>query len=302
MSDQQLPANGEPGANHDVRAGQGGRESTTDAGTNGLDGRTGDSATTAASRPAVPDDEDSEDSEDAEAGATAGRSRRLVSSTALIIGLCALLGFAFVTQVHSNSSQSSLSTARQGDLVQILDDLSSKQTRVNNEIGQLQQTRDKIASGESSQAALTEARTRATELGVLAGTIPATGTGLVITITQVSDHIPAELLLDTLEELRGAGAEAVQISAGGASVRLVASSYFLDNGDGIRVDGTLLKAPYTVTAIGGPATMKAALNIPGGVTDTIVSAHGTIAVAAPNTVRVSALRHVVTPQYARPAS
>ena len=56
-------------------------------------------------------------------------------------------------------------------------------------------------------------------LGILAGTVAAEGPGIVVTIDGVDD---AALLLDTVQELRDAGAEAIQLG----DVRVVASTYF----------------------------------------------------------------------------
>ena len=57
-------------------------------------------------------------------------------------------------------------------------------------------------------------------------------------------------MLDAVEELRGAGAEAMQISgAGGAAVRIVASTYFVDARDGLMV-GTAAARPAPYTLIG----------------------------------------------------
>lgn len=228
--------------------------------------------------------------------------RRHRRAGALIGILCGLLGFAVAVQVHSTQS-TALPAARQEDLVRILNDLSAREDRLRAEINDLQAARAGIGSGtDRTTTALVEARRRAEELGVLAGTVRASGPGLVLTVSEGSKHIPAELLLDSLEELRGAGTEAVQIGdVGGRAVRVGASTWFTDAGAGISVDGTTLKAPYQLMAIGDPTTMAAALNIPGGVTDTVRQAGGSLAITQSGGVSVTALRPVVAPQYARAA-
>ena len=67
------------------------------------------------------------------------------------------------------------------------------------------------------------------------------------------------------------------------------------------VDGVLLAPPYDIVAIGDPHTMSTAMGIPGGVLDTLTAkgAHGTV--ITQDTVQVTALHQVATPQYARPA-
>ena len=84
-------------------------------------------------------------------------------------------------------------------------------------------------------------------------------------------------MLEAVEELRGAGAEAMQIAgASGPAVRIVASTYFADGAGGLVVDGQTLPAPYTLTVIGPAATMQTALMIPGGVADAVARDGGTL--------------------------
>jgi uncharacterized protein YlxW (UPF0749 family) len=107
-----------------------------------------------------------------------------------------------------------------------------------------------------------------------------------------------------VEELRDAGAEALQIDGGnGQAVRIVASTWFVDGtGGALEVDGRAVTAPYRLTAIGDPPTMRTALNIPGGVVDTVRNAGGNVIVDQPGTVRVAALHPIGAPRYAQPAS
>ncbi len=95
---------------------------------------------------------------------------------ALLVGL---LAFALVVQIKSNTGDSQLASARQDDLVRILSDLNAREQRLRAEISELEQTRTQLASGaQGREAALAEARRRADELGILAGTLPAKGEGL----------------------------------------------------------------------------------------------------------------------------
>jgi uncharacterized protein YlxW (UPF0749 family) len=233
-----------------------------------------------------------------------GRSLLPSRASALIAALCALLGFALVAQVQSTGKSKALPAAREGDLVQILNDLDSRQERLRREIAGLETTNRQLASGtEGSAAALAEAQRRADELGILAGTAPVSGPGLVVTIRQGSARLNADVILDAVQELRGAGAEAMQIGdSAGRQVRIGASTYFVDGTDGVEVDGVAFGSPYTITAIGDPSTMRIALQIAGGVVDTVRSRSASIDLAERDAVDVTALRQLRTPQYARPVS
>jgi len=232
--------------------------------------------------------------------ATPEPARRLIPSPAgLLIGLLiSLLGFALAVQVRSNTSTSGLTAARQEDLVRILDELSSRENRLRRQIAELEAARTRLSStGDRSSAALEEARKRSTTLGVLAGTLPAQGPGVELTLTDPERRLAAEDLLDAVEELRAAGAEALQV--GGVRIGLDSSFTAVDGG--IAVDGVQLSAPYTILAIGDPPTLATAMEIPGGVTDTVSRAGGEARIAQRDRVVIRALRPLKEPQYSRPS-
>jgi uncharacterized protein YlxW (UPF0749 family) len=216
--------------------------------------------------------------------------------------LVGLLAFAFVVQVKSNTGDSQLANARQDDLVRILSDLNAREQRLRQEIATLEATVSQLGEGaQGREVALAEARRRADELGILAGTLGARGEGLVIRLQAGAEPIPAATVLEAVEELRGAGAEALQIAgANGRVVRIVASTYFVDGAGVLLVDGTGLTAPYVLTVIGPAATMRTALTIPGGVSDAVARDGGTVMVDEPGEVTVDAIHVSRGLQHARP--
>jgi uncharacterized protein YlxW (UPF0749 family) len=229
------------------------------------------------------------------------RRSRASSAGALIAVLLALFGFTLVVQLRSNDGDQGLATARQEDLVRILSDLEARDSRLQSEIGALETSQRQLTSGVAGrQAALAEADKRADELGLLAGTLPGRGPGLVITV----DKVKASAVLNAVQELRGAGGEVMQIAgAGGAAVRVVASSYFVDaEGGGIIADGQRLAGPYVLTVIGVPQTMQTALQIPGGVVASVNSGGGSVTMEQRTMVEVTAVRDATALRYARPAS
>jgi uncharacterized protein YlxW (UPF0749 family) len=231
----------------------------------------------------------------------AAAKRRLSSAGALIWVLLALFGFTLVVQLRSNDGDQGLATARQEDLVRILSDLEARDSRLQSEISALETSQRQLTSGVAGrQAALDEAEKRADELGLLAGTLPGRGPGLVITL----DKVKASAILNAVQELRGAGGEVMQIAGSdGTAVRIVASSYFVDaEGGGIVVDRSRLPGPYTLSVIGSPQTMQTALQIPGGVVASVNSAGGSVTMEQRSTVEVTAVRKATTLQYARPVS
>jgi uncharacterized protein YlxW (UPF0749 family) len=243
---------------------------------------------------------------DGDAQVPARRRSRFTAAGAFIGVLLGLLGFALVVQLRSNAGDAQLANERPEDLVQILSDLGSRQDRLRLEIANLQTTKQQLEAGSQSRdAALRAATQRANALGILAGTLAAQGPGLVLRISPGAKPYFAAVMLNTVEELRDAGAEAMQVDgANGGTVRIVASTYFIDasdDGSQINVDGKILTAPYTLTAIGDPQTLQPAINIAGGVVDTVENRGGTVTVSTPDTVVVSTLAVVTAPKYAEPA-
>jgi uncharacterized protein YlxW (UPF0749 family) len=223
------------------------------------------------------------------------------SRAQLLVGvLCALVGYALVVTVAVQRAPRALDQASPEDLVRILSDLSQRSERLRTQIAQLQAERDALAgAGDRSQAAIDDARRRADALGILAGTTAATGSGITLTVQDPGHTVLADSMLDAIEELRDAGAEAMQIG----SVRVVASSYVRDNPRGIVVDGVVLKPPYTIVALGDSHTLSDALGIPGGVLDTMAQYDGASAkVTESQSLRVDALKVLSAPRYAQPAA
>ncbi|MBB5826630.1 DUF881 domain-containing protein [Micromonospora carbonacea] len=243
------------------------------------------------------------------AGATpagpAAVARRFTSAGAMIALLLGLLGFTLVVQLRTTSTDPTSAATRQEDLVRIFSDLDSREKRLRQDIEALEESQRQLRSGEQGrQAALQEATRRADELGILAGTLPARGPGLSVRFEAGAKPISAYRVLDAVQELRGAGAEAMQISGGdGAAVRIIASTYFLDGSGGdLVVDGRRLSGPFTITVIGDPTTMATALKIPGGVAASVAGDGGNVIVEDREVADVSALHAPVKLEHARPVS
>jgi uncharacterized protein YlxW (UPF0749 family) len=260
---------------------------------------------TAAGPDAAPPDAAPPDGSRPDASAPAGegtaaprRSRRRDPLAATLIGvLTLLLGFAFAVQVRTNDDGSELAGAREEDLVRILDDLTGREDRLRQQIAEQRSALDQLGSSDSqSAAALEEARQRAQALGILNGTLPAQGPGLEMTIRDPAGRVTAAILLDAIQELRGAGAETLQID----DVRVGVSTAVTGSPGDLELDGRPVQAPYVFRVIGSPEDMATAMNIPNGVVDKVRLRDGTVDLVPGDRVVVDALRVLDTPQYAEP--
>lgn len=225
--------------------------------------------------------------------------------------LCAVLGLGLAVQVRS-TQEAGLDTLREQDLLGLLNDVTERSTRLQAESRDLERTRDELTTGsDTARAALEQAQARATALGILAGTLPAEGPGVEARLSDPAGLLDSTYLIDAVQELRGAGAEAIQVN----DVRVVAGTAFVDGdvaggsaGGTILVDDRVVAPPYQIYAIGDPATLSKALEIPGGVVDAVSRAavdelgnpRATVTIRELDRVVVDALATTAKPGYAVP--
>ncbi|WP_328684631.1 DUF881 domain-containing protein [Streptomyces sp. NBC_01261] len=224
-----------------------------------------------------------------------------VSRAQLIVAVLLFgLGFGLAVQVASNSnSDSALRGARQEDLVRILDELDDRTQRLEDEKQGLQKQRDELEnSSDQAEEARKQTAEKEKQLGILAGTVAAQGPGITMTIDDTKGTVEADMLLDAVQELRAAGAEAIQVN----DVRVVANTYLTDSGKSVSVDGNKINAPYRFKVIGKPQDLEPALNIPGGVVQTLEKEQATVTVGRSAKIVVDALRAAKQPDYARSSS
>ncbi|MBE7186756.1 DUF881 domain-containing protein [Jatrophihabitans endophyticus] len=232
-----------------------------------------------------PDDsaDESSDGSPPRRGWLAGRH----SSAAVIGVLTLLLGFAIAVQVHANAGGDALSGLREDDLISILDDQDDRAQRLRAQIAQLRHSLAGLRHSDNrSAAARRQATKESAALGVLLGTVPAHGPGVVVTVADPHADLAPEDLLDVVEELRGAGAEAIEFGG----VRVGTDTAFTGSAGSVRVDGTAVSSPYRVLAIGPAKTMDTALSIPGGAAATIRSEGGQVHTDEQSRVLVTATR------------
>jgi uncharacterized protein YlxW (UPF0749 family) len=210
------------------------------------------------------------------------------------------LGFGLAVQVASNSdSGSALRGARQEDLVRILDELDNRTQRLEDEKQGLEDQRTELEnSSDQAEEARKQTVEKEKQLGILAGTVAAQGPGITLTINDTKGTVKADMLLDAIQELRAAGAEAIQVNG----VRVVAGTYLSDSGSGVKVDGNKITQPYRFQVIGKPQDLEPALNIPGGVVQTLEKEQATVTVDRSTKIVVDALRPAKRPDYARSSS
>ncbi|MBF0687542.1 MAG: DUF881 domain-containing protein [Cellulomonas sp.] len=223
---------------------------------------------------------------------------RTTQGQLITAGLCALLGFALVVQVRQ-ATDTQLGALRQNDLVRLLDETTTRTDELEQESLDLQRERDELLSGsDRQQAALDAARRTAAMQGILTGRLPATGPGVRITLTEPDGEIRPATMLHVLEELRNAGAEAMELNGH----RITASSAFTGSRGAVELDGVIIRAPFRWSVIGDPDTIAPALEIPGGALVRVRADGGRGTVEKSDRVDVTAVLTPHEPVHASPAS
>lgn len=200
------------------------------------------------------------------------RLRRGIGAPVLLALAAGLVGFLLVGQLQGERPDApALEAESEGDLARILADLNAEANALQNEIAELKvQLGDLRRFSRDETVAAEAAAEQLRSLQVLAGTTPVTGPGVVLTISDPNGLLTYDTMIDVVQELRDAGAEAVAVNG----VRIGVATAFAERDGKVVVDGQPLVAPYRVTAIGQPATLEGGLKIPGGAVDAVSTVKG----------------------------
>jgi uncharacterized protein YlxW (UPF0749 family) len=220
------------------------------------------------------------------------------SRAQLVVGvLLAALGFAAIIQVRTNNTDNTYAGYREQDLVDVLSGLADASQRSQAEINRLEASRrDLEQSRQAQSAALAATQKQAEEMSILAGAVPVTGPGIRLTVTEGPRPVDVNTVLDAIEELRSAGAEAMQVNG---QVRLVAQSAVESAPGGLRIDGTLLTSPYILDVIGDPHTLSGALTLVDGPIAQFKDAGATVRLEERDSLDITAVREQSALQYAQ---
>ncbi len=184
---------------------------------------------------------------------TAGRVGATI--VALFLGLLA------VTQFHTQDVYSrSLELETPASLTTLIANLAEGNNALRAEIFDLrfrtESAREDAASGKGT---LTEAQRQLAQLEVFAARTASNGQGISVRVDGTFDD---KALSDLVNELRNAGAEAIAVN----DVRVGPRSWFGMSADrALTVDGTAIRGPWTVRAIGAPDVMYVAMTRTGGI-------------------------------------
>jgi uncharacterized protein YlxW (UPF0749 family) len=219
----------------------------------------------------------------------------------VIVGLLlVVLGFAAVTQVRFTNVDSSYAGLREQDLIDVLNGLAGTSQRAEAEIARLESTRDDLLSDTGArEAALAQGQKDADTLSILAGLVPVTGPGIRLTVTENDTAVEVQDMVDTFQELRTAGAEAIQVNG---QVRVVANTAVEDATGGLLIGGQLVTSPYVIDVIGDPDTLSSSgVEFPSGPRDLFEEDGATVEVEELASIDIESTVKAPKQEFAEPA-
>ncbi len=212
--------------------------------------------------------------------------------------MCAVLGFALVIQVRQEDAP--LTSLRNSEVIALLQEVTKRSSQLQSQAADLQSQLEALRGGADKEGVARQvAAERLQTYSVLAGTQAVLGPGIELSIEDPRGAMTSASLLDAVQELRGAGAEAIQVG----DVRVVAETAFLDSptGAGLTVGSRRVSPPYTILAIGDAQSLSRALAIPGGILEQLRSRSLVPQVDERAEVTITAVHQPPEPHYARPA-
>ena len=169
-----------------------------------------------------------------------------------------LLGFLVMVQLRAAAGGSGLDNLSTQDLTVLVANLNTRNDQLRAEVTSLTQQLQTLQSGQAQGAsALGALQADLQETRLWAGLAPVQGRGVQV---QVIGPLPASAANQLLDDLRNAGAEALEVGG----VRVVPGSVAAGPTGELSIENTALPNTFTVDAIGNPLNLTAALTRIGG--------------------------------------
>lgn len=184
-----------------------------------------------------------------------------------IVFVCMVLGFMLAIQFRTTQDIKEGQPLQRAEvLTERLQKLEAENADLREELQALQDAPEDAAAGKVNS-----------NIQMLAGTVPMEGSGVIITIDDSSQTakqgtedlniylVHDEDLLKVVNELRAAGAEAISLNG----QRLTANSEIRCAGPTVSVNNERSAPPFEIRAIGNVKDLENAINMRGGVADTL---------------------------------
>lgn len=209
--------------------------------------------------------------------------------------VCMVLGFMLAVQFRTTQDiNKGMPAQRVEVLTERLQELESENASLQDELKDIRES-----------AGAEQGRRVSQDIELLSGSTALEGPGIIVTIddsTQKSNAgadanlylVHDEDLLKVINELRAAGAEAISLNG----QRLTANSEIRCAGPTVSVNNVRSAPPFEIRAIGNAKDLENAINMRGGVADTLKVWGITLKVETPEKVWIPAYKNAISYKYA----
>ena len=207
-----------------------------------------------------------------------------------------VLGLLVVTQLRAQASGSGLGGMSSQDLTVFVANLNAGIDERRAEIAALERDLATLAANQDrGVVSLGQVRDELSSIRAYAGLEAVVGPGVTVSVV---GPIDGPTLEDLINELRGAGAEAIAIDG----IRIVAGSAVTGGRGEVEVEDSRLDDPFEVSAIGGAETLTGSLTRSGGIVAQVAatSPDVTLTVTPVERLELPATKRNLVPEHGTP--
>jgi uncharacterized protein YlxW (UPF0749 family) len=206
-----------------------------------------------------------------------------------------VIGVLLVGQLRSQARPIELRTLTAQELSTLIETLSARNTELSAALTTLrEEIQDYERAAVEGQSVLDLTDADLDRIGAFGGLVGVRGQGIVL---QVEGSFDPTALNDLVYELRNAGAEAIAVD----DTRITAGSVAVLGTGAIEIDGVPIGRSFSITAIGSPDGLQAAIERPGGILTLLQqSIDAVFTVTRGSDLVVPPTRRELTPAVARP--
>ncbi|MGI6751332.1 MAG: DUF881 domain-containing protein [Anaerovoracaceae bacterium] len=230
----------------------------------------------------------------------------VIGILALIIGLIIAIQ---ITTVDSSEVGALIPIAKLAGLEKDLKNVRAEKDAVTQELMELESRMAQLEQENVSEDALLKKMSDDLEKYKLAsGVVDVKGEGIIATLDDslsgedmvVGGYSPLvvryELMLSFVNKLKEAGAEAISINGH----RIINSTEISMAGSNVNINGNPTAPPYTIKAIGNPATLEATLTIRFGIVEDMEDQGIQVSIEKKDEIEISRYSGVIKYRYAKP--
>lgn len=202
-----------------------------------------------------------------------------------------MVGFLLVTQIKGQANVThQLKSQTEEDLGNIIRELSFETDALQREVaGSTVQLLKYSQAEQSSEAVVADSKENLKRLRIIIGDTEVIGPGVIVTLVDANALLTGYDILDLVQELKAAGAEAISVNG----IRVINRSAFTLDNSAVYLNHIKIRSPYKIKAIGDSSTLSGAITLLGGIRDTLSNFEGvTVGISETRNLKVEARQQI----------